>query len=162
MDTSPLVRILARSILINPCNLPYYVCFWATPSPLPVRTSFMYGPLCNTHFYGPLNWPPPPPLPCSQSQMRLNPMTALFSEIISSGSSFGRVSHCDGGSKSGAQFQDIIQSPSEARGLGNENGRSRSNSVSAAQGFWRRGRRRGRGPRGERGAEGLDRGSAAA
>ena len=59
-------------------------------------------------------------------------------------------------------FIKIIQSPSEARGLGNENGRSRSDSVSAAQGFWRRGRRRGRGPRGERGAEGLDRGSAAA
>ena len=34
--------------------------------------------------------------------------------------------------------------------------------ILAAQGFWRRGRRRGRGPRGERGAEGLDRGSAAA
>ena len=32
----------------------------------------------------------------------------------------------------------VIQSPSEARGLGNENGRSRSDSVSAAQGFWRR------------------------
>ena len=27
---------------------------------------------------------------------------------------------------------------SEGRGLGNENGRSRSDSVSAAQGFWRR------------------------
>ena len=23
----PLVRILARSIRVNPCNLPYYVCF---------------------------------------------------------------------------------------------------------------------------------------
>ena len=41
----PLVRILARSMRVNPRNLPYYVCFWATPSPLPVRTSFMYGPL---------------------------------------------------------------------------------------------------------------------
>ena len=40
----PLVRILARSIRVNPRNLPYYVCFWATPLPLPVRTSFMYGP----------------------------------------------------------------------------------------------------------------------
>ena len=29
----PLVRILARSIRVNPRNLPYYVCFWATPLP---------------------------------------------------------------------------------------------------------------------------------
>ena len=31
----PLVRILARSIRVNPRNLPYYVCFWATPLPPP-------------------------------------------------------------------------------------------------------------------------------
>ena len=30
---SPLVRILPRSIVVNPRNLPYYVCFWATPLP---------------------------------------------------------------------------------------------------------------------------------
>ena len=29
----PLVHILARSIRVNPRNLPYYVCFWATPLP---------------------------------------------------------------------------------------------------------------------------------
>ena len=29
----PLVRILARAIRVNPRNLPYYVCFWATPLP---------------------------------------------------------------------------------------------------------------------------------
>ena len=38
----------------------------------------------------------------------------------------------------GVKKLSFIQSPSEARGLGNENGRSRSDSVSAAQGFWRR------------------------
>ena len=31
----PLVRILARAIRVNPRNLPYYVCFWATPLPPP-------------------------------------------------------------------------------------------------------------------------------
>ena len=41
----PLVRILARSIRVNPRNLPYYVCFWANPPPPLVWTSFMYGPL---------------------------------------------------------------------------------------------------------------------
>ena len=30
---SPLVHILARSITVNPRNLPYYVCFWANPPP---------------------------------------------------------------------------------------------------------------------------------
>jgi len=35
LDPSPLVRTLARSIRVNPRNLPYYVCFWANPlSPL--------------------------------------------------------------------------------------------------------------------------------
>ena len=29
----PLVRIFARSKRVNPHNLPYYVCFWATPLP---------------------------------------------------------------------------------------------------------------------------------
>ena len=29
----PLVRILPRSIVVNLRNLPYYVCFWATPLP---------------------------------------------------------------------------------------------------------------------------------
>ena len=28
---TPLVRIMARSIVLNSRNLPYYVCFWATP-----------------------------------------------------------------------------------------------------------------------------------
>ena len=28
-----LVCILARSIVLNPCNLPYYVCIWVTPLP---------------------------------------------------------------------------------------------------------------------------------
>ena len=26
-------------------NIPYFVCFWGTPSPLPVQTLFKYGPL---------------------------------------------------------------------------------------------------------------------
>ena len=42
---SPLICILARSIVLNSCNLPYYVCIWATPSPLSVQTFFKYGPL---------------------------------------------------------------------------------------------------------------------
>ena len=40
----------------------------------------------------------------SHSQMRLKPMTALFSEIISRGSSFGRVNHCWNQIHVGAQF----------------------------------------------------------
>ena len=41
----PLVRISAKSIRVNPRNLPYYVCFWTNPpSPPSVQTSFMYGP----------------------------------------------------------------------------------------------------------------------
>ena len=31
----PLVRIVAKSIVVNTRNLPYYVCFWATPLPPP-------------------------------------------------------------------------------------------------------------------------------
>ena len=50
----PLVRIFARSIRVNPRNLPYYVCFWTNPPPPSVRTSFMYGPYgnlaCLCHF----------------------------------------------------------------------------------------------------------------
>ena len=38
----PLVRILARSIRVNPRNLPYYVCFWTNP-PSP---SLCGRPLC--------------------------------------------------------------------------------------------------------------------
>ena len=38
----PLVRIFARSIRVNPRNLPYYVCFWATPLP----PSWCGRPLC--------------------------------------------------------------------------------------------------------------------
>ena len=37
----PLVRILVSSLVLNPCNLPYYVCFWANPPS--VRTSFMFS-----------------------------------------------------------------------------------------------------------------------
>ena len=33
INCAPLVPILARSIRENPRNLPYYVCFWATPLP---------------------------------------------------------------------------------------------------------------------------------
>ena len=44
-DPSPLVRILTRYIVLNPHNLPYYVCFWANPPPPLVRTSFMNGAL---------------------------------------------------------------------------------------------------------------------
>ena len=44
LTPSPLIRIWWWSTVLNPRNLPYYVCFWATPSPLPVRTSFVYGP----------------------------------------------------------------------------------------------------------------------
>ena len=29
----PLVRILIRPVRVNPRNLPYYICFWATPLP---------------------------------------------------------------------------------------------------------------------------------
>ena len=37
LDPSPLVYILARSIVLNPRNLPYYVCISLTPpSPLSV------------------------------------------------------------------------------------------------------------------------------
>ena len=32
----PLVRILARSIRVNPRNLPYYVCFWTNPPSPPL------------------------------------------------------------------------------------------------------------------------------
>ena len=39
---SPLVCILARLILLNPRNLPYYVCVWIPPSPC--RRHFKYGP----------------------------------------------------------------------------------------------------------------------
>ena len=35
LDPLPPGRILARSIVVNPPNLPYYVCFWATPLPPP-------------------------------------------------------------------------------------------------------------------------------
>ena len=38
---SPLVRILARSIRVNPRNLPYYVCFWANP-PSPLSADVLY------------------------------------------------------------------------------------------------------------------------
>ena len=38
---SPLVRILARSIRVNPRNLPYYVCFWANPPP-PLGADVLY------------------------------------------------------------------------------------------------------------------------
>ena len=37
----PLVRILVSSLVLNPCNLPYYVCFWANPL---LRTFFVNGP----------------------------------------------------------------------------------------------------------------------
>ena len=43
----PLVRILARSIRVNPRNLPYYVCFWATPLP-PSRCG---RPLCMAPYF---------------------------------------------------------------------------------------------------------------
>ena len=43
----PLVRIFARSIRVNPRNLPYYVCFWATPLP-PSRCG---RPLCMAPYY---------------------------------------------------------------------------------------------------------------
>ena len=49
----PLVRILARSIRVNPRNLPYYVCFWATPLP-PLGADVLYvWPLMT-------KWCPPP------------------------------------------------------------------------------------------------------
>ena len=58
-DPLPLVCICSRSTVLNPRNLPYYVCFWATPSPLSVGAFFMYGPLppslphssANLHFH---------------------------------------------------------------------------------------------------------------
>ena len=42
-DPNPLVRTLTTPIVLYSRNLPYYVCFWASP-PL-VRTSFMNAPL---------------------------------------------------------------------------------------------------------------------
>ena len=43
-NPSPPVYILARSIVLNPRNLPYYVCILLTPLPPSVKTSFKYGP----------------------------------------------------------------------------------------------------------------------
>ena len=37
----PLIRVLARSIRVNPRNLPYYVCFWANP-PSPLGADILY------------------------------------------------------------------------------------------------------------------------
>ena len=43
LDPLPhLVRILATSIKVNPRNLPYYVCFWATPLPPPPSADVLY------------------------------------------------------------------------------------------------------------------------
>ena len=44
MELLPLICILARYLVVNPRNLPYYFCIWVPPSPLPVSTSFKYGP----------------------------------------------------------------------------------------------------------------------
>ena len=33
LTPSPLVCILDQFIVLNSCNLPYYICFWSTPSP---------------------------------------------------------------------------------------------------------------------------------
>ena len=44
---SPLVCILARFIVINPRNLPYYVCIWVTPYLLSVQTSLIMAPYKN-------------------------------------------------------------------------------------------------------------------
>ena len=41
----------------DPRNPSYYVCFWASSSPLPVPTSFMYGPLQKICFFRIAHYP---------------------------------------------------------------------------------------------------------
>ena len=50
LTPSPLVRNLDCSIVLNPRNLPYYIFFWGTPSPLSVRTSYMDAPFSVRRF----------------------------------------------------------------------------------------------------------------
>ena len=46
-DPLPLVQILDLSIVVNPRNLPYYVCFWTNP-PSPLSPLCMVPNVCGT------------------------------------------------------------------------------------------------------------------
>ena len=46
---SPLVCILARSIVLNPRNLPYYICIWVTPPPSQCRRHLGMAPYSTCH-----------------------------------------------------------------------------------------------------------------
>ena len=50
---SPLVYILARSIRLNPCNLPYYVCISLTPLPPQCRRHLSMAPKQNLWWFSP-------------------------------------------------------------------------------------------------------------
>ena len=49
LTPSPLVCTLDQFIVLNSRNLPYYICFWGAPLPLPLQTSYVHAPYSLPH-----------------------------------------------------------------------------------------------------------------